>query len=327
MSASWIRRPDWSQLTHDPQKHRHYPAEFEHRLVWEELLDALGPKAESTLLDYTMLVLKPECFRRKVSDQILRIIADQGFTLVDADIRHIPTADENYIWRFQWNTATSDRLRLFALKNRGESCAILLLRRPAVDHQGIPASVHLASIKGSSAFIERRQATDLRTVLDIPNRALTYIHCTDEPADVLREFVSLMPDNERLIAQLLGGQDRSRAITDQVLTQEFKTTPHSVRFSEVAGRRGLAAAGLEKRALKEVRLMFGDLCDELERWDFVTYAAECIRHDRPDEGPVISTRLLPQILASWASAANRPIMAEPESPTHKLSTKTGEPQS
>src|SRR5207302_7232362 len=153
------------------------------------------------------------------------------------------------------------------------------------------------------AYIERRQATDLRTVLDIPNRALTFMHCPDEPADVLREFVSLMPDNERLIAQLLGGQDRSRAITEQVLGHELETTPHSVWFSEVAERRGLAGSGLEKRALNDVRLMFGDLRDELERWDFVTYAAGCIRHDRPDEGPVISTRFLPQILASWASAA------------------------
>jgi hypothetical protein len=307
MSDNWTRTPDWSQLTHDPQKHRHYGAEFEYRLAWEELVHALGSKAESTLLDYTMLVLKPECFRRRVSGQVLRIVADRGFTLVDADIRHIPPADDSYIWRFQWNSATSDRLRLFAIKNRGESSAILLLRRPAADHQGVPASVHLASVKGSSAFLERRQATDLRTVLDIPNRALTFIHSPDEPADVLREFVSLMPDNDRLIARLLGGEDSSRAITDQVLAQESKTTPHSVRFSEVAARRGLAATGIEERPLKEVRPIFSDLSDDLERWDFVTYAAGCIRHDRPDEGPVISTRFLPQILASWASAASRPV--------------------
>ena len=307
MSSSWIRAPDWSQLTHDPQKHRYYGAEFEYRAVWEELLDALGPRAESTLLDYTLLMLKPECFRRKVSGQILRIVADQGFTPVDADIRHVPAGDENYIWRFQWNAATSDRLRLFAVKNRGESCAILLLCRPAADHQGIPASVHLASMKGSSAYLERRQATDLRTVLDIPNRALTFIHCTDEPADVLRELVALMPDTDRLVAQLLESQDRSRAIADQVLGHELTIAPHSVRFSEVATRRGLPDDGLETRALKEIRPLFGDLTDELERWDFVTYAAGCIRHDRLDEGPVVSTRFLPEILASWASTAKRPV--------------------
>src|SRR5882762_11424006 len=129
MSTDWLRRPDWSQLTHDPQKHRYYGAEFECRIVWEELLEGFGQGAESTLHDYTILLLKPECFRKKVTSQVLRTIAAHGFTLVDVEIRHISTADENYIWRFQWNTATSDRLRLFAIKNQTESCAILLLRR------------------------------------------------------------------------------------------------------------------------------------------------------------------------------------------------------
>lgn len=301
MNPRWTRTPDWSQLTHDPQKHRHYPAEFEYRLLWEELERSFGTRAEANLLDYTILALKPECFRRRVSGQVLDYIVANGFEIVDADIRHLAPAEENYIWRFQWNTATVDRLRLLTIKNRGEASAILLLRRRAADHHGVPASVHLASIKGSSAYLERRQATDIRTILAIPNRALTFIHCPDEPADVLREAVTLFPDAARLIERLRGGADATRRIIDRVLTHETGVTPHAIEFAEVAARRGLPDDAGHKRALDELRPLFSDLGRDLDRWDFVTYAAELIRHDRLDEGPAISTRFLPQILASWST--------------------------
>lgn len=303
MNTCWSRTPDWSQLTHDPQKHRHYPAEFEYRFVWEDLLRAFANRAEEVLQDYTFLGLKPECFRRRVSGRVLDYVVQAGFTLVDADIRHIPPADENYIWRFQWNTATTDRLRLVNIKNRGEASAILLLRRPAREHGGMPASAHLASLKGSSAYVERRQAHDLRTILDIPNRALTFIHCPDEPADVMRECVSLFPDTARVIDRLREGRDDTRRITDMVLAHEETVARHSVRYAEVAERRGLRIDTERKLALDDIRPLFGDLGHELERWDFVTAAAELIRHDRTDEGPVISTRFLPQILASWSTSA------------------------
>lgn len=303
MNTCWSRTPDWSQLTHDPQKHRHYPAEFEYRFVWEDLLRAFGNQAERVLQDYTFLGLKPECFRRRVSGRVLDYVVQAGFTLVDADIRHIPPADENYIWRFQWNTATTDRLRLVNIKNRGEASAILLLRRPAREHGGMPASAHLASLKGSSAYVERRQAHDLRTILDIPNRVLTFIHCPDEPADVMRECVSLFPDTARVIDQLREGRDDTHRITDMVLAYEETVARHSVRYAEVAERRALQIDSGRKLVLDDIRPLFGDLGHELERWDFVTVASELIRHDRTDEGPVISTRFLPQILASWSASA------------------------
>ncbi|ALV05184.1 hypothetical protein [Roseateles depolymerans] len=301
MNHRWIRTPDWSQLTHDPQKHRHYPSEFEFRLLWEDLEQTFGINAESSLLDYTVLVLKPECFRRKVSKQVLDYIVENGFTLVDLDIRHITPAEENYIWRYQWNTATVDRLRLLTIKNHGEASAILLLRRPASAHAGVPASVHLASIKGSSAYLERRQATDIRTILEIPNRALTFIHCPDEPADLLREAITLFPKTDRLIDRLREGVDATGHIFDRVMSHELSIAPHGVRFSEVAERRGLSTHTADKRPLDDIRSAFGPIDQETDRWDFVTYAAELIRHDRLDEGPAISTRFLPQILASWSS--------------------------
>lgn len=301
MNTCWTRTPDWSQLTHDPQKHRHYPAEFEYRLIWEDLQLALGQRAEAYLRDFTILVLKPECFRRRLSRLVIDYLVEAGFAIVDADIRHIAPAEENYIWRFQWNTATTDRLRLVTIKNRGEASAILLLRRPASDYQGVPASAHLASLKGSSAYLDRRQAHDLRTILDIPNRALTFIHCPDEPADVLRECVSLFPDTARLIGQLRAGHDDTARIGTAVLAHEQTVTPHSVRYAEVAARRSLPADTGAKLALDDVRPLFGDIGEEGERWDFVSVAAELIRHDRLDEAPVISTRFLPQILASWSA--------------------------
>ena len=296
------RAPNWELLTHDPQKHRHYPGEFEHRLVWGALQRALGPRSEDALLDCTVLVLKPECFRRRVCATILDFVAQNGFSILDAEIRHIPTAEEHYIWRYQWNAATLDRLRLFAIKNRGESSAILLLRRPAAAHRGVPASVHLSASKGSTAYLDRRRATDLRTMLDVPNRALTFIHCPDEPADLLRELAVLCPDAERLPRVLAAGRDDTARIRERVLQFESTIPAHGLRYRDIAPQRDLPVDGARKFALDDVRGHFGDLDAPGERWDFITCAAELIQHDRSDEGPVITTRFLPAIQESWMPA-------------------------
>jgi hypothetical protein len=195
-----------------------------------------------------------------------------------------------------------DRLRLLELKNRGESSAIILLRRPS--ERGLPASVRLTAAKGSSAFLDRRKPDDLRSILAIPNRALTFIHCPDEPADVLREFISLCPDEERLASLLAGAGtlgEAGSAIRARVLEFEATQPSHALDYTEVVSRRGLNPDLSVKRRLTDIRTLFHSLEDAQERWDFITYAAMQINHDRDDEGPIISTRFLPRIIETWVA--------------------------
>jgi hypothetical protein len=295
--------PDWNRLTYDPQKLRHYPGEFEWRLVWEALSRNFGERTEWVLHDCTVLVLKPECFRRRASATVIDHLVRHGFSILDLEIRHMWSAEQHYIWRYQWNAATIDRLRLFAVKNQGESSVILLLRRSVDAHQGVPASVALSASKGSTAYLDRRRATDLRTMLEVPNRALTFIHCPDEPADVLRELVVLFPDTARLVRHLAAAHDATARIREQVLRFEATMPVHGLRYADVAAQRALAFDTGSRHALDDVRAHFGDLASDSERWDFITCAAELIQHDRSDEGPVISTRFLPAIQNRWLSAA------------------------
>jgi hypothetical protein len=292
----------WHQLSFDPQKHRFYPGEFESRLAWEDL-QIISPESMMTMFHrYTFIIIKPECFKRRLTASILEFLKNHGFAIRSMRLFHFHAANERFVWRYQWNAATTDRQQLSAIKNELDPAAILTLCDERWDGS-IPAAVRLHELKGSSAFLDRRRPEQLRSIIGTTNRALTFIHCPDEPADILRETLAFFERGQDFLHDCKIDQDivDDVPIISNLLSHELNIPAHHLNPQEVSKRRALDLLPERKYRLDDIRTRFGDLCTPAERWDFLTTAANWIQHDRTGEGPTISTKTMPQIVKEWDS--------------------------
>lgn len=98
------------------------------------------------------------------------------------------------VWRYQLDIASGPRLKLLDLIF-GASASILCLFRPAPGVPPVPCTVIMADVKGRTNRLER-EPWELRSRLGSPNRIEVYVHCSDEPADVVRDGGILLGASE-----------------------------------------------------------------------------------------------------------------------------------
>ena len=294
-------------LTFDHQKLRLYPMDIELRLVWEDLYRKLREETYRFACEHTLLVIKPESFRRRFAGPIINFLEEAGFAVTFASLVSLSGVEERFIWRYQWNKSTSDRQKLSNIKNRHDQSVLLGLRN-TIEDDGLPASVRLHELKGSSAFLDQRRPHHLRSLLGSSDKGVTYVHCPDEPADFLREASVFFADSDELLSAF--GECRWSGLSRQeVLGHERSLEPHSVDYTEVRERyaamgkacpRFLAADADEHEwTLDDILPFFGDLGDQKRRWDFITCAARHIRYDREHEQALISTKVMPRVVELW----------------------------
>ncbi len=303
-------------LSVQAKKEQAYAADFDADEGWSALLRSYGEDTPAFVYGHTFLAIKPEAVARRLARTALAFARGCGLVPVAHCLVPFARGEAHAIWRFQWNAATVDRVRLTDRVNAKSASLLVLLRDEAP--RAIPSSVKLWSLKGS-AHPERRGAEHLRTAMRMHNRMLGFVHAPDEPADLVREL-GILFDHDRLHALLAQGRrgaaDAPRAgreLTAAVAALEDASEAHSVHPQEVLARLsdggGPAVAPLLLNALADgTRLGLDQVMGTLEEagiapgsWDALTLAAELIAHDRANVAPILDARSVHDVSQTWAS--------------------------
>ncbi|MEU4062668.1 hypothetical protein AB0F25_09575 [Streptomyces wedmorensis] len=281
-----------------------YAGDPYYRDAWDDLraMRGVGPDTLDVLHRATPLVLRPDALAARGGTALLAAARAAGFVPVAWETFAFDRHTTRELWRYQLNIATRERIDVMDMvMPKGKSLYVLLRdERPSA----VPASTRLSTLKGPSRP-EDREPHHLRYLAG-PAQAsvLTYVHVSDEPADLVRELGIFFdrPQRRELITALDGTAD----VTDEVLAAlrdvEAGADAADLLFepalARLSGRLGGRADTAELATLLR-RIGSGDSRDwqavlaladhlgiELPHWDRVAIAAELsARH--LDADPVI----------------------------------------
>jgi hypothetical protein len=294
-----LEEPDalgWAHLTRLPLKAQLYRRETWFRDGLTDAVEVLGEHMPSVLRRAALLVVKPDGLVAGKAAVATEFLRERGFELAAVET---PTFDRfvwRELWRYQLTCATLDRLAVNEIVLSG--CALLL----ALRHSGelrVPASVWLSSLKGP-ADVTAQTPDCLRRRLAQPNRVLSYIHVSDEPADVLRELAILLDaeTRRRVLAALAGGEpsEAERAALAEAITAPARPIDAKAalaRAAVVASTRAQSAAAA-RIAADLARMQRGENIAwrpfvralhesgaALDRWDLAALGTTYIVYDEP----------------------------------------------
>lgn len=302
----------WRALTAVEQKYQYFRLESYTREGWEEAQHAFGEQAVRSLQRIAVIAIRPESILGRKGSEILQYMRASGFRPVIAQEFRYDRRKVREIWRFQWNTATLDRMRLSDLLHTfADSLLVFFIDdRP---ERGVPGSVRLAGLKGSSIPWER-QPHHLRSYVGAPNRMMVFVHCCDEPIDIARELSILLELNQiedvyRRLNNVLNGQEEEEDVEAALANVYARCPEQSLNVQEAADRirSEIARASNEQAASAEraektlVDALAGNSLNwrrwstelhaaglHTEEWDPILVGTHYIQHDHPGERSVIS---------------------------------------
>ncbi|WP_316192493.1 MULTISPECIES: nucleoside-diphosphate kinase [unclassified Bradyrhizobium] len=156
------------------------------------------------------LLLRPDAIAGRQSTRIFAMLRLHGFIPVAAQEVQVRCSQVEELWKYQFNVATAERRsllkRLLAI-----SPSVYIMLHDVKWRSSAPATVHLTYLKGT-AVVANRKRWHLRTLAGPPiANLLSYVHVSDEPADVLREMAVLfdVPTQISMFQQLDAGVDRT----------------------------------------------------------------------------------------------------------------------
>ena len=184
--------PPLDLLTTDPGKRQQYTADPLLREGWATLTGVLGSEASLRFASETAIVwLRPDVAAAGAIADVAGRIEAAGFIAVGAAVVRLGRADVRALWWWQLKRATAERLLLLDAVAALGPGLMVLYRHP----DGDPAQ-RLTRLKGGNDPAGRA-ADSLRSVAGSPNRLLTMVHTSDDPADVVRELAVFLPWRER----------------------------------------------------------------------------------------------------------------------------------
>ncbi|MFV8133233.1 hypothetical protein [Streptomyces syringium] len=185
--------PAWDRLTRLRGKGTVFARDLHAREAWATLAEVLGAGTAYGFAERVAVMwVRPDAFAAGAARRLLDATQEAGFRPVAARRVRVDRCAVRALWAYMCRWATVERLWLLdALVALGPGLLVLW-----ADSTGEPASVRLSALKGSNAP-HRRTGTSLRDVAGAPNRLLTMVHTTDEPADVVRELGVFCPWPQR----------------------------------------------------------------------------------------------------------------------------------
>lgn len=176
-------RDSLDTLTADPAKREVYRYDTYAR-EGLRAFTAIAPLHRSH--DLTFVVLRPDAIAARRCELILDLLRAEGWVPAAATTLRFGPLLTREVWRYQFNAASAQRIDVVDhLLKSGPSFLVLLqdTRRPA----WLLGSVRLTAAKGS-ADPQTARGTDLRTRMGRVNGLVNFVHCADDPADVIREM-------------------------------------------------------------------------------------------------------------------------------------------
>lgn len=270
-----------------------------------DLSDACGDESPiEASFPLGLLTFKPDAvFGRRLRPAIDLLVQNSFRPTWMSPIRYTRHSMRE-LWRYNWDTYTTDRLALTTMMHTSCESLMLILHDPQTARTGIPASVRLSDLKGSAAPEDRRPG-QLRDVLSPPNAVINFVHVADEPGDVIREVGIFLDraDRQRLWREVL--TDPQADVTAQAISLsaqlEGECDAHDFDFEASLSRvqeRGFVSREAAERLRsvargEEPKIRLGDLhsivsspqAEEIPVWDFVSIACgvlELVRDGAPD---------------------------------------------
>ena len=135
-----------------------------------------------------LLIIQPDGVAAGIAGAVQQFLLSHGFHVRGAITFRHDYHSVREEWRYQFNEMTLPRMHLTSMKYTMADSIVLVLRDTRAK-EGMPASVRLQKLKGSSSP-SGRSADQLRTIIGSPNGLLKFLHSPDEPADIIRELAT-----------------------------------------------------------------------------------------------------------------------------------------
>jgi hypothetical protein len=259
------------------------------------------------LWELALIVVKPEALVSGRLDTIGRFLTAHSLSVVSSFDVDLDAARSHALWSYPWVKATSDRIRLHILMSEREPSRCLLVRRDEPGG-GTPLTVWIAERKGSSNA-RLRTAGQLRTELGMSNRMISFVHCPDEPADLLRDMYVLggAAAVERLAApraRIEAGRWTSGPPSNGInlelssLLEELTPWGRGQMRARLAARRERNEMVNLARALRDVRTW-----GARGKWVEYALAAELIPYDLPGVTAEFDRLTVDQLADLWRDSS------------------------
>lgn len=285
-------------LTRCADKTRIYGYDPFFRDGWDDLRDVYGDKAARAdiLRDTSLVVFRPDAIVSRNIDTIIQAIGEMELSPVAVFPIQYSRLMVREGWRYQLNIATRDRVDVMdMILCPSQSVAVVFRRQEAAVQTSAPASVLLSEAKGPSDPLKRLPSHFRSRLGDAQASVLTFIHISDEPADVVRELGLFLGQKQRyqalrnLAASYDAAEDLRREIARQYRLQPQVDLSFSGTIAAIRSRASLLPVSKSERdrlllaidGLREVkdgtwRYFFGQ-CSKfglpLKRWERVAIAA------------------------------------------------------
>ncbi len=154
------------------------------------------------LWNHCLLLIRPDAFFLGDPTLLIQKLFSNKMRIVGSQIVMPSTKTVQLLWIYQDNIATNERKALL-MELLCTSPSLILLIRDNNPRISAPATAHLTYLKGPS-IIKKRKPWHLRTLIAPPvANILSYLHASDDPADMLREMNLLTgtPGSKSLIIQ------------------------------------------------------------------------------------------------------------------------------
>lgn len=315
-SSPSVSQLDLHFLSASVKKMQLYAAETYFREAWDDTQEMWGSEIKAYLERTAGIIFKPEAVVGRLIERCLQYLMENGFYPVSSSPllfnRHIIRE----VWRYQFNIATLDRLAFVDELMTASDC-LLVFVQDVQQRIGISAAKRLKALKGPARPNDRKPQ-QLRHVLGLRPPLLSYIHATDEPADVVRELgIYYTNSQRRRILFQIGESIRTKRYTTELALQQTKDLytrfpAHDLDFDKSVARLREAVGERMTTETNREQLMqdLEKICDRLSSrkdsnwlsfkrrleaakirtdiWDLIVVGAELTQSDLPNGQQILS---------------------------------------
>lgn len=153
---------------------------------------------------YSFLILKPDAISARKAEVIINDIRSRGFDIVFCEKIMFNKFSVREIWKYELNTATIDRIRLFDIFLSSGDSLFIFLYFNGINDEFNDASKILTKAKGNS-ISNIRKTDSIRYKANAKDGILTFIHTPDTTLDLIREIGIIL--DVKSIFKIFGKRD------------------------------------------------------------------------------------------------------------------------
>tara|TARA_R110002110_G_scaffold98919_1_gene253003 strand:- start:3352 stop:4320 length:969 start_codon:yes stop_codon:yes gene_type:complete len=218
-------------LTKNAEKRRLFGGDPYYRDAWDDICELWPEESEraGVLHDTALVIFRPDAIVSRRLEIAMRTFSDHGMVPVASTLFRYDRMKVREGWRYQLNIATRDRIDVMDMV-LAQTPSILVLWRHNGPFSQVPASVRLSSLKGPS-LPAKREPGNLRYQMGRAQvSVLTFIHISDEPADVIRELGVFMAGKARreMLRQVRSGHDVQGEVDRLIHKVYDRYPPHDI---------------------------------------------------------------------------------------------------